>query len=321
MAVYTNLAEEKLRAFLLLFDVGELLTFSGISEGVENSNFFVQTTRARYILTLFEKRVSSQDLPWFMELMQFLHAQGIHCPRPVMDRSGTIIHLLEGRPATLTTFLNGQWKKNPHQQDCRALGVAMAKFHWAGKGFVQERLNSVGIHTWRGLWAQCEEKAEIFEAGLSTKIGRLLTTVEQQWPSQHAGLPRGQIHADLFPDNVFFEGDVISGIIDFYFACTDFLAYDVAIALNAWCFDKSFLPENVKALLDGYRSVRHFQPQEWQSLPILCLGAALRFFLTRLHDWFATPEGAHVIKKDPREYMMKLDFFSQQRDFLVAFQA
>lgn len=310
MAVYTDITEIELGAFLRLYDVGELLSYKGIAEGVENSNFLLRTSRDSYILTLYEKRVNPDDLPFFLGLMQHLNGKGINCPLPVAQNEGAVIGQLAGRPAALITFLEGMWMRRPTVEHCREVGRALAELHLAGQDFPLERKNSLSADSWRPLWNRAAERADEVEPGLGKEVETELAHLEANWPDD---LPRGVIHADLFNDNVFFLGAELSGIIDFYFACTDLLTYDVAICLNAWCFEKdaSFNLTKGRALLAAYNGVRPLSEREVQALPLLSRGAAMRFMLTRLYDWLNTPAGSLVVKKDPLEYLRKLRFHRQ----------
>lgn len=307
MAVYTDVSDEDLEAFVALYDIGDTLALKGIAEGVENSNFLLHTTTGYFILTLYEKRVDPADLPFFLELMRHLAARGISCPQPVAARSGAMLGELAGRPAAIISFLDGMWVRRPKRVHCAALGEALARFHLAGADFAGRRRNTLSVDSWRPLLAGSIDQADTVAEGLGAELTAELDHLESRWPS---GLPAGVIHADLFPDNVFFIGERLSGLIDFYFACTDAFAYDVAICLNAWCFepDLSFNVTKARALLNGYRQVRDFTAAEFDALPLLARGSALRFLLTRLHDWLRVPPGALVTPKDPREYLRKLRF-------------
>ncbi|OWV64700.1 homoserine kinase [Rhizobium sp. R634] len=310
MAVYTDIAEDDLKWFLTEYDAGSLLSYKGIAEGVENSNFLLHTSKAPLILTLYEKRVEKSDLPFFLGLMQHLSARGLSCPLPLPRRDGALLGSLSGRPAALISFLEGMWLRKPEAKHCREVGRALAEMHVAGDGFELKRPNALSVDGWRALWEKSEARAGEVEAGLQSEIGDELDFLSAAWPK---GLPAGVIHADLFPDNVFFLGDELSGLIDFYFACNDLLAYDVSICLNAWCFEKDGAYNITKgtAMLEGYQSVRPLSGEEIAALPVLSRGSALRFFLTRLYDWLTTPEGAMVTKKDPLEYLRKLRFHRQ----------
>lgn len=310
MAVYTDISEDDLKQFIAAYDAGTLLSYKGIAEGVENSNFLLHTSKFPLILTLYEKRVDRNDLPFFLGLMQHLSAGGLSCPLPLPRKDGAMLGELSGRPAALISFLEGMWLRKPEAKHCREVGQALAAMHLAGEGFEIRRPNALSLAGWRELWDKSEPRADEVEKGLSAEIRGEMQHLEAHWPKD---LPAGVIHADLFPDNVFFIGDQLSGLIDFYFACNDLLAYDVSICLNAWCFEKdgAYNITKGKALLEGYQSVRPLSRAELDALPILSRGSALRFFLTRLYDWLTTPAGALVVKKDPLEYLKKLRFHRQ----------
>jgi homoserine kinase type II len=312
MAVYTEVSDDDLTGFLAEYDIGALVAFRGIAEGVENSNFSLRTTAGDFILTLYERRVDPADLPWFIGLMRHLAAAGVPCPLPVAGRDGAALRRLCGRHASVTNFLPGVWPRRPRPAQCAALGGAMARLHLAGAGFAPARANALGPGAWANLLAQCGD-ADALQPGLGGELRQALDRVLQSWP---AGLPRGHIHADLFPDNVFFLDGAVSGLIDFYFACTDLYAYDLAICLNAWCFepDYAFNVTSARALLRGYGAVRPVSDAEMQALPVLAAGAALRFLLTRLFDWLNTPAGALVVRKSPLDYHRRLRFHLGIRD-------
>ena len=307
MAVYTDVAAEDLALFLAGYDIGELLSYKGIAEGVENSNFLVHTSRGYFILTLYERRVAERDLPFFLALMEHLATRAITCPQPVKNRAGQTLGRLAGRPAAMVTFLEGMWIRRPSAQHCAALGEALARLHLAGADFPMHRDNALSVGGWRQLYAACRERANEVQGELKDLLARELDALEGEWPQR---LPQGVIHADLFPDNVFFLGGTLSGLIDFYFACTDTLAYDAAICLNAWCFesDHSYNVTKGRALLTNYARTRPLSDAEWGKLPLLARGAALRFLLTRLVDWLNVRPGALVQPKDPIEYLRKLRF-------------
>jgi homoserine kinase type II len=310
LAVYTDITEIDLKRFLTEYDVGELLSYKGIAEGVENSNFLLHTTRDPLILTLYEKRVEKSDLPFFLGLMHHLASRGLNCPLPLPRRDGALLGELSGRPAAMISFLEGMWLRKPEARHCGEVGKALASMHLAGDGFEITRPNALSLDGWKGLWEKSVDRADEVQKGLQDEISADLTHLAAHWP---ADLPTGVIHADLFQDNVFFLNDELSGLIDFYFACNDMLAYDVSICLNAWCFeaDGSFNSDKGAAMLEGYRSVRPLSDAEIAALPLLAHGSALRFFLTRLYDWLTTPAGALVVKKDPLEYLGKLRFHRQ----------
>jgi homoserine kinase type II len=307
MAVYTDVSAEDLSQFLAGYELGELLSYKGIAEGVENSNFLVHTRSGHFILTLYEKRVAASDVPFFLALMEHLAARGINCPQPVKNRNGEALGQLCGRPAAIVTFLDGMWMRRPDAGHCAGVGEALAHMHRAGADFPNRRRNTLSVEGWRPLFEQAADRADGVQHGLRVAIDRELVQLERTWPRN---LPQGVIHADLFPDNVFFLGDRLSGLIDFYFACTDTLAYDVAICLNAWCFepDHSYNVTKGRNLLTSYMAVRPLSDAEFEALPLLARGAAMRFLLTRLVDWLNVPQGALVRPKNPLEYFRKLRF-------------
>jgi homoserine kinase type II len=307
MAVYTEVGDEDLIAFIAEYDLGDVVSCKGIAEGVENTNYLLQTTLGQYILTLYEKRVKKSDLPFFLGLIEHLAAQDVSCPVPLHGRDGNALRQLCDRPAAMVSFLDGMWPRRIKPGHCSALGAALAQLHVAGDSYPVERPNALSVQAWRPLFDACAAQADTVSPGLSTVLARELDHLESHWPED---LPTGVCHADLFPDNVFFIGGDLSGIIDFYFACTDFFAYDLAICLNAWCFerDNSFNITKARLMLSRYRTVRPFSDAEVQALPLLARGSALRFLLTRLYDWLHHPEGALVQPKDPLDYLAKLSF-------------
>ena len=307
MAVYTEVSDDDLAAFVASYDLGALLSYKGIAEGVENTNYLVHTEKGPFFLTLYEKRVAPDDLPFFLGLMEHLSNAGINCPTPVHDAEGRVLRTLAGRPAALVTFLEGVWIRRPQPRHCLAVGEALARLHLAGRGFRIKRPNALGLTGWRPLYQRFQSRADEIAPQLAATIEQELDDLETRWPG---GLEHGVIHADLFPDNVFFLGDKLSALIDFYFACNDALAYDVAVTLNAWCFeaDHAFNITKGRALLKGYESVRQLAPTEREALPLLARGAALRFLLTRAYDWLHTPKDALVRPHDPIEYLRRLKF-------------
>ena len=321
MAVYTDVAADELTEFLDRYDVGELLSYKGIAEGVENSNFLLHTTSGYFILTLYEKRVAKGDLPFFLGLMTHLASRGISCPQPVKNKTGEALSSLAGRPAAIITFLEGIWPRKPNATHCAGVGQALARMHLAGRDFGMARANALAVSGWRPLFDAAAPRADELQHGLRAFIEAELDHLESSvWPKN---LPAGVIHADLFPDNVFFLGERVSGLIDFTFACNDMLAYDVAICLNAWCFetDYSFNVTKARAFLNAYGRERRLSDAEQNALPLLARGAALRFLLTRLVDFLDVPPGALVRPKDPIEYVRKLRFqqgVASMRDYGVA---
>jgi homoserine kinase type II len=304
MAVYTEVSDAELAAFLTDYDIGQAASFKGIAEGVENTNYVLTTDRGQYMVTLYEKRVDPRDLPFFLGLMDHLAERGINCPRPIHGRDGSALRTLVGKPAAITSFLQGMWPRRMTVQHCGPIGEALAGLHLAGRDFELKRPNALSVAGWRPLYEGCRGH---IDRDLDQELGAEIEFFEMNWPK---GLPAGVIHADLFNDNVFFLNGKLSGLIDFYFACNDFLAYDVAVCLNAWCFesDNSFNATKARALLQAYDKVRRLDDDERQFLPLLARGSALRFLLTRLYDWVHTPKDALVKRKDPYEYLAKLRF-------------
>ena len=316
MAVYTQVSDEALAEFLSAYDLGSALSFKGIAEGVENSNYYLETSKGRFILTLFEKRVNADDLPYFIGLKRHLAANGYPCPEPIMGKDGKALRQLEGRHAVIISFLEGLSPRRPNVAQCRALGEGLGRMHLALADFSMTRPNALGPASWPRLWEGRQASADTLLKGLGGRIASDLAAIAEADPDS-LPLPRGTIHADLFPDNAFFLGDDFSGAIDFYFACTDALAYDLSVCLNAWAFEDGAAGEAAglqfnfskgASLIAGYESVRPLEPAERDALPILARGAALRFFLTRLVDWTDTPAGALVKPKNPLEYAGRLSF-------------
>ena len=313
MAVYTEVTDDALAAFLADYDIGTAVAFRGIAEGVENSNYSLRTTGGDFILTLYEKRVDPTELPWFLGLMEHLAGRGVVCPQPVRGRDGAALRQLAGRHAAITTFLPGVWPRRVRVEHCGPVGAALASLHKAGADYAPTRPNALGPTGWSPLLDKARSRADEVQPGLAAELDGALSGILGAWPK---GLPVGHIHADMFPDNVFFLGETLSGLIDFYFAATDTLAYDVAVCLNAWCFEADFSYNITKgrALLTAYEAIRPLSPAEKAALPVLCQGAAIRFLLTRLYDWLNTPDGALVTRKDPLEYLRRLRFHLRARD-------
>ncbi|HEX4196405.1 MAG TPA: homoserine kinase [Caulobacteraceae bacterium] len=305
MAVYTDITDAELEAFLAGYDIGQPLVFKGIAEGVENSNFLLETTGGRYILTVYERRVKADELPFFLGLMAWLGANGFPSAAPIADRQGQLLSAIRGKPAAIVEFMPGLSVRRPNIGHCRQAGEGLAWLHRAGVGYGMRRDNDLGERAWGRLFQGLGEAAEALKPGLKATIAADLALIERVWPRR---LPAGVIHADFFPDNVFFRDGAFAAAIDFYFACDDLFAYDLAIALNAWCFepDGTFNVTSARALVAGYEQRRPLSAEERDALPVLAWGAAMRFFLTRLADWGATPAGALVRPKDPLEYERKL---------------
>lgn len=307
MAVYTTVEDEDVDQLARTYDLGEIVALKGIAEGVENSNFLLQTDAASYILTLYEKRVEESDLPFFLGLMNHLAEKGIDCPVPLPDRNGNLATVVAGRPAAIVSFLPGVSVHRPRNEHCNQLGKTLAELHLAGQSFQLERKNAQSFESWQALIRSCSDRTDEIQQGLS---GDLAAELDYLAANRPVHLPSGVIHADLFPDNVLFLADQLSGVIDFYFACTDCLAYDIAICLNAWCFesDGSFNVTKARGLLAAYQSVRALEPLELETMQIHCRAASIRFLSTRLYDWLNQVDGALVKPKDPMEYVKILRF-------------
>ena len=305
MAVYTDISDAELESFLARYDLGTPISFKGIAEGVENSNFLLETDRGRYVLTIYERRVRAADLPFFLGFMLHLAQHGFPSATPIEDQHGRLLGDLRGKPAAIVSFLTGISVRRPNPDHCREAGRGLAWLHEAGAGFAGRRANDLGQPAWAPFFARLHREAEAMKPGLAAVIEGDLAHLAAAWPQ---GLPEGVVHADYFPDNVFFREGRFSAAFDFYFAACDALAYDIGVALNAWCFepDGSFNVTAARAFVAGYESRRPLSPDERAALPVLAHGAALRFFLTRLADWRATPAGALVKPKDPMEYERKL---------------
>ncbi len=314
MAVYTEIADEEVAAFAAQYDIGAVVACKGIAEGIENTNYLLVTERGTFILTLYEKRVKTEDLPFFLALMEHLAQRGFPCPTPVPGRDGHVLRSLADRAAAIVTLLTGMWPRRPTAAHCTALGEAMARMHLAAADFNGRRNNDLSVAGWRPLYEATARRGHGIALELSRELEDELAALEGNWPE---GLPCGIIHADLFPDNVFFSGERLSGIIDFYFACRDFLSYDLAVCMNAWCFetDGSFNVTKARRLVMAYRGVRELTADELDALPVLARGAAMRFLLTRLYDWLNTPKTALVTPKNPMEYLRKMRFHRGVRGF------
>jgi len=305
MAVYTDISDAELEAFLADFDIGEPVAFKGIAEGIQNSNFLLETERGRYFLTVYERGVLAEELPFFLDLLSWLAGHGFPSATPIADRAGRTLKSVRGKPAALVSFLPGLSVRRPGVAHCREAGEGLAWLHQAAEGYGGRRENDLGQGAWAAMFARLRDAAEALKPGLAAVIEADLAELAAAWPRD---LPWGLIHADFFPDNVFFREGRFAGAIDFYFAADDILAYDLAICLNAWCFepDGSFNVTAARALVDGYQRRRPLSAAEKAAVPVLARGAAMRFFLTRLADWGSTPAGALVRPKDPLEYERKL---------------
>ena len=317
MAVYTEICGDELIEFCAAYDLGDILSYTGIAEGIENSNYLLTLTSGPYILTLYEKRVKQSDLPFFLNLMNHVAEAGVSCPRPIATRDGSVLRELAGRPCALISFLGGISPIRPRLYHCGELGRVLAEFHLASANFDLSRPNNLSVDAWRGLLESCGPLVNDLRPGFFDQLESEISILEKEWPR---ALPSGVIHGDLFPDNVFFQGEFLTGIIDFYFACKDSYTFDLAVSLNAWCFepDNSFSITKSQILLNNYSAVRGISQVEIDALPVLARGAALRFLLTRLYDWTHPSKNALVVLKDPMEYWIKFEFHkatSNSRDY------
>lgn len=316
MAVYTDVPAEALETFLARYETGALLSAKGIAEGVSNSNFLVETKSGetstdRFILTLYERRIDIAELPWFIDLMEHLANAGLPVPRPIRDRSGEALQQLAGKAACLIQFLPGVSVSQPTAAQARAAGEALARLHLAGAGFTAPRSNGLGPDWWNETAREIAPGLDSIEPGLAALVTRRLAEVTASWP---ADLPAGTIHADLFPDNVLMLGNRVTGLIDFYFACTGLFAYDLAVLHAAWTFPKDGkapLPAHEQALFEGYEGVRPLTPAERAAFPLLAQGAALRFLLSRAQDWLAPQSDALVQRKDPLPFARRLEHYAK----------
>ncbi len=308
MAVYTHMTADEASIFISQqYNIGDFVSIQDIISGIENSNFLVHTDVNRFILTIYERRVDKNDLPFFLGFMEHLAEHGVPCPLPIHNADGELVSELKGKPATIISFLNGKSVGRITPIHCAELGKNLARIHIAGEGFDMEKQNAFSITDWDDLFLKIKDKVDNIAPNLMDLIERELDFLNKNWDMN---LPTGIIHGDLFPDNVLFSDDKLSGIIDFAFACNDYLAYDIAICLNAWCFenDESFNVTKSMAFLKGYNDVRQLTNEEKTALPILARGASMRFLLSRCYDWLNPVDGAISIPKNPLEYYQKLKF-------------
>ena len=317
MAVYTKINKKDLNSFVKKYNIGKVLRFKGIKEGIENTNYFIQTSDSKFILTIYEKRVKKKDLPFFMKLMENLNKNNFKCPKPIKNVNNKYISLIKKKPAALVSFLDGTSKNNLSAENCYQIGVQVAKFHLITKKLSIKRNNSLSLDSWEKLFKKIEKRCSKIEINLPFKIKESLVEIKKNWPRN---LPKGIIHADLFPDNIFFKNNEFSGIIDFYFSCNDYYAFEIAVCLNALCFDGlsqnlSFNVTKAKKFLKGYSSVRKISNREKKYFKVLCQGAALRFLLTRVFDYLNLSKGAILSIKDPIEYLKRLDFHNSTKNY------
>ena len=317
MAVYTKLSESKLEEFFLKYNLGKLLNYKEIKEGIENTNYFIQTEKGKFILTLYEKRVEEKDLPFFISLMRNLYDKNFPSPEPIINKNGNYISEISGKKAAVISFIDGEAKKVLNPNDCFNVGVNTAKLHMITKDLKGKRENKLSINSWRKIYNKVKKDCSVIHPNLTNTIEKNLNYIEKNWPKN---IPSGIIHADLFPDNIFFKNNKVSCIIDYYFSCFDFYAFEIAICLNALCFEGknqnlSFNVTKAKKFVDGYSSIRQLNENEKNSLKILCQGAAIRFLLTRVFDYLNLTEGAIVKIKDPIEYLKRLEFHNSVKNY------
>ncbi|GDX37073.1 homoserine kinase [Candidatus Pelagibacterales bacterium] len=314
MAVYTKLAHQEVEQFLEQYNINNFKDYKGITEGVENTNYFINTLEQDYILTIYEKRVDENDLPFFINLLSNLSENKFPCPKPIANKNNQKINKIKNKNAALVTFLNGQSKNKITSDECFEIGKITAQLHEITKKFNVSRKNNLSIESWQNIFEKTIKQKIDLDETIIKKTKNYLNFLKDNWPKN---LPQGIIHADLFPDNIFFTNNKVSGIIDFYFACSDFFAYEIAICINSICFDNNstFNMTKAKNLIDGYSSVRTLSEDEKKYLPILSMGAAMRFFLTRLYDFYHTDNKADVKIKDPFEYFKKIEFHSTIKNF------
>jgi len=317
MAVHTHLSEKDIVKIISKYDIGELKLFSGIKEGIENTNYLIQTQQDSFVLTIFEKRLKKSKLPYILKLMKRLNNSGIKCPIPVADKKEKLINLIGNKQFSLFSFINGKSKKKWTDNDCYQVGAVLGNLHQVGNNFLPHIENDFSIDTWKNLFQKCNKKGNLFENKTNVDITNEIQFILKNWPQN---LPMGIIHADLFPDNIFFSEDKICGVIDFYFSCYDFLMYDLAIAVNAWCFKKgNFMECNLKQLIKGYESIRKISTNEKNKFNILLRGACLRFLTTRMYDSVFKKKSEYVLTKDPREYLKILRFHQKNNNGLNYF--
>ena len=317
MAVYTKFNRDKIEKILSYYDLGKLDQFKGIEEGIENTNYFLSVEKKKFILTIYEKRVKSEDLPFFSNLMSSLNKSNFKCPAPIINKQNKTITDFEGKKLMIVSFLEGKAKQNLSPLNCKSIGIEIAKMHNITKDFKFSRENDLSVKSWRSLFDSVKGKCSKIHKDLPKLIEENLKDVEKNWPND---LPRGIIHADLFHDNIFFLQDKFNGIIDFYFSCEDFFAFEIAICFNALCFDGlkdnlSFNVTKAKNFIDGYTSIRKLNENEKNNIKVLSQGAALRFLLTRVFDALNTVEGAIVKIKDPIEYLKRLEFHKNSKNY------
>ena len=317
MAVYTKINNQDILSLSQKFNLGKIIKFYGITKGIENTNYLLKTNNNKYILTIFEKRVQKKDLPFFMKLMDKLNQQKINCPKPIKDKNGKYLTLIKNKTACIVTFLNGKDKQNLNNKNCYDVGKNIGKLHNAAHKIKLYRKNSMSINNLESLLKNIKFRSKTIVPNLKSVLRTNLREIKKEWPKN---LPKGIIHGDLFIDNIFFNKDKFAGFIDFYFSCNDYSMYEIAICINALCFDKrnnKFVLNNqkVKSLIKGYQSVKKIYQKEKDALNVLCRGAALRYLLTRIYDYINTPKTALIKIKDPKEYFQKLIIHNNLNSF------
>ena len=317
MAVFTNISKNELELFIKDYDIGNLLSFEGILEGIENTNYKILTSKNIYILTIFEKRTEQSELPFFINLQEHLVKKKFLCPKPVEDKNGKIINTLKGKSCVIISYLMGEKIKKVTEDHCKQVGNIMSLFHLNTKDFKKVRSNKLSYDEWHKIYLKCLSVNSSKFKDCIEIIKIELSFLNKNWPSS---LPVGIIHGDVFQDNVFFKNDIFSGLIDFYFSCNDFLSYDIALMVNAWCFDEKniFNQSKFKILIQGYEKNRLLTKKEMDYLSILLRGASLRILLTRIHDQLFHEKGSFVKPKNPEEYFNILRFHQKNnvKDYL-----
>ena len=317
MAIYTKISRNDVISIERKFNLGKIISFKGIIKGIENTNYLIKTKKNKYILTIFEKRVQKRDLPFFMSLMDKLNNHNINCPKPQKNKIGNYLITIKNKPASIVSFVDGKDKNKLKITDCYEIGKNIAKLHIVSKKIKLYRKNSMSLKSWPKLINKIGNKYKKIDVNLNNLIKNSFLDIKKNWPKK---LTNGIIHGDLFIDNIFFKKNKFHGYIDFYFASNDFFMYEIAICINALCFDKKnrkfvFNVRKSKNLLKGYSSQRKLSMKEKKSLNILCKGAALRYLLTRTYDYLNTPKSAIIKIKDPREYIQKLKIHNKFNSF------
>ena len=317
MAVYTKINKNDIILIAQKFGLNKIVRFQGIKKGIENTNYLLKTKNQKYILTIFEKRVQKKDLPFFMNLMEKFNNHNINCPRPIKNKNGKYLISIKNKPASIVTFIEGKDKKKLNNKNCFDIGKNVAKLHLSSNKIKLFRKNSMSINNMDKLLKNINFKSKKIVPSLQSILIKNLNEIKKQWPQK---LPKGIIHGDLFIDNIFFKKNKFVGFIDFYFSCNDYFIYEIAICINALCFEnkngKFFMnKKKVINLIKGYESIKKISLLEKNNLNILCRGAALRYLLSRIYDYLNTPKTALIKIKDPKEYFQKLIFHNRFNNF------